>query len=135
MNYFRIGSGLAGIAVILGAFGAHALEELLTEDSLSSYLTGVRYQLVHGIVICLLAAIFRNEKTKLKRILLLMTLGVMLFSFSIYALVFLKHLDISWNWVFGPITPIGGSLLIISWFYLLISAGSIWGNIVEKSDV
>lgn len=121
-----IGGSLAAIAVILGAFGAHALKEVLTETQLRSYETGIKYQLVHSLGIVLLAMLYHQTKIKLiKTAGILMFIGVLLFSFSIYLLACkdLLHIE-SWTFL-GPITPFGGLSLIISWLLVIIAANKI----------
>ena len=61
-NYFATGSIFCGIAVLLGAFGAHALKSILTSESLQSFQTAVQYQMLHGIAILIVGLI--SEKIK-----------------------------------------------------------------------
>ena len=104
-------------SVILGAFGAHLLKDLLTETQLNSFKTGIRYQMFHGLAILILA-LNRNYFTdKLNRILQLMSVGVILFSLSIYLLNLQDLFGISLSFL-GPITPVGGLFLITSWTLL-----------------
>ncbi|NAS31302.1 DUF423 domain-containing protein [Flavobacteriaceae bacterium R38] len=102
------------LAVLIGAFGAHGLKELLPEENLITFETGVRYQMYHAIVLLFLGItdIFR-EKTK--RILFyFFVIGVLLFSGSIYGLATNELSGFDFKKI-GFITPIGGSLLIIGW--------------------
>jgi len=105
-------------AVILGAMGAHALEKHLTVNQLNSFETGVRFQFFHGLALLIIPSIsFLTQKSK-KLLYLFFTVGTIIFSVSIYLLT----TDEIWNMdlgFLGPITPIGGSLLIIGWFILL----------------
>ena len=117
----RTAALLGMIAIILGAFGAHALKERLTIEQLGTFETGVRYQMYHALML-LFVGLSQNgiaEKTK-KGILYLAVWGVLLFSGSIYILATknITGLDIT---AVGMITPVGGFLLIISWFWLFIS--------------
>tara|TARA_B110000196_G_scaffold53162_1_gene43896 strand:+ start:264 stop:656 length:393 start_codon:yes stop_codon:yes gene_type:complete len=108
------------VSVILGAFGAHLLKDLLSETELSSFKTGIRYQMFHGLAILILSLNSIKFTSKLKTSLLLMSIGTVLFSFSIYFLSIDNLLSFSMKFL-GPITPIGGTILITSWIYLLLN--------------
>lgn len=109
--------GFSGI--ILGAMATHALEGILNSDQMSSFQTGVRYQIYHALLLLILAQ-FNHLQSKL--LLTLLIIGTISFSFSIYLLNLRTYLEMdSLQWL-GPVTPIGGSLLIISWALLLIKA-------------
>ena len=108
------------VSVILGAFGAHLLKDLLSETELSSFKTGIRYQMFHGLAILILSLNSNKFTSKLKTSLLLMSIGTVLFSFSIYFLSIDNLLSFSMKFI-GPITPIGGTILITSWIYLLLN--------------
>ena len=107
-------------AVILGAFGAHALKEMLSESQLSSFQTGVRYQFFHGLTILILSFNMNYFTKKLSSIIKIMSAGIILFSFSIYLLNIQDLVGFSMSYL-GPITPIGGLLLITSWIGLFFS--------------
>ena len=107
-------------AVILGAFGAHALKEVLSESQLSSFQTGVRYQFFHGLAILILSFNMNYFTKRLSSIIKIMSAGVILFSFSIYLLNIQDLIGFSMSFI-GPITPIGGLLLITSWIGLFFS--------------
>jgi uncharacterized membrane protein YgdD (TMEM256/DUF423 family) len=108
------------VSVILGAFGAHLLKDLLSETELSSFKTGIRYQMFHGLAILILSLNSNKFTSKLKTSLLLMSIGTILFSFSIYFLSIDDLLSFSMKFL-GPITPVGGTILITSWIYLLLN--------------
>lgn len=101
-------------AIILGAFGAHALKKFLSVDQLVTFETGVKYQMYHALFLLFLG--LNNHlsfKTK-KTILVLTILGIIFFSGSIFLLA-TDSLN-SFNFkVIGFITPIGGLLLIMAW--------------------
>jgi uncharacterized membrane protein YgdD (TMEM256/DUF423 family) len=107
-------------SIILGAFGAHALKNYLTPEQLVSFETGVRYQMYHALFLLFLS---RNQsvtqKTK-KTVFYLISVGVILFSFSIFLLTTKNVTSIDFKFL-GPITPIGGLLLISGWMILFIS--------------
>ena len=105
---------LGMVAIILGAFGAHALKKVLTPEQLISFETGVRYQMYQAFFLFFLAT--QNdilEKTK-KTIFTLITLGTLFFSGSIYLLSTTGITGINFKPI-GFITPIGGLFLIIAW--------------------
>ena len=110
--------GLAGI--ILGAFGAHALKNYLTPEQLISFETGVKYQMYHALFLLFLglSAVFLTDKTK-KLMYWLVVLGVAFFSGSIYLLTTKNVTGIDFKFL-GPITPIGGTLLIVAWGILFV---------------
>lgn len=107
-------------AVILGAFGAHALKEVLSESQLSSFQTGIKYQFFHGLAILILSFNMNYFTKRLSSIIKIMSAGIILFSFSIYLLNIQDLVGFSMSYL-GPITPIGGLLLITSWIGLFFS--------------
>jgi uncharacterized membrane protein YgdD (TMEM256/DUF423 family) len=110
-------------AVVLGAFGAHALKEKLSAEQLVSYETGVRYQLIHALLIMVVALWMRQSPSMLLYwSALLVAVGVALFSFSIYLLATRELIGLSsYKWL-GPVTPLGGLLMISGWVLLLVWA-------------
>lgn len=94
---------------------AHALENLISPEQIDSFNTGVRYQMYHSLLLLFLA-ISKNDRKKL--ILRLIIIGVFCFSFSIYLLSLKDWLEWDFLKFLGPVTPIGGSLLIIAWALL-----------------
>lgn len=119
-NFIKIAILLCLSAVILGAFGAHALKEVLSENQLSSFQTGVRYQFFHGLTILILSFNMNYFTKRLISIIKIMSAGIILFSFSIYLLNIQDLVGFSMTYL-GPITPIGGLLLITSWIGLFFS--------------
>jgi len=119
-KYFLIWGFLFGFtAVILGALGAHALKPLLTEAQLDSFETGVRFQVYHALLLIILSQI---PLVANRTILILIVLGTLLFSVSIYLLNVQGVLGLGSLSFLGPITPIGGLLLISAWLIMLIKA-------------
>jgi len=108
------------IAVILGAFGAHALKDSISPALLSAYQTGVQYHFIHVLALIGLALfILRLPVTVAVPTLFIVAgylwmVGLVLFSGSLYGIAIGAP---SW---FGPITPLGGSLLIIGWLCFAI---------------
>jgi len=119
-NFIKIAIFFAVTAVALGALGAHALKDILSDSQLNSFETGVRYQLLHAITLLILVLNTEKFNHNLRKSLKLMTAGICFFSFSIYLLSIQDIIGIS-LWFLGPITPIGGVLLICAWLILLFS--------------
>ncbi|GLB51391.1 membrane protein [Neptunitalea chrysea] len=124
MIYAQIAGALLGmLAVILGAFGAHALKGKFTAEQLTSYETGVKYQMYHAIVLLLIG--FNNKAVPVyETTVWFFILGTVLFSFSIYLLCYTGYKGCKWKFL-GPITPLGGVCLVIGWALLLYNALSI----------
>lgn len=108
---------LAFLSVGLGAFGAHSLNELLTTEKLNSFETGVRYQFYHSLAL-LIIGLNANKLNATALIGKFMLIGIVFFSFSIYLLSLQELIGINLS-ILGPITPIGGLLLMISWLILI----------------
>jgi uncharacterized membrane protein YgdD (TMEM256/DUF423 family) len=105
-------------AIILGAFGAHALKKVLSIEQINTFETGVRYQMYHALFLLFIGTTtIISQKTK-KRILNMTVFGVIFFSGSIYFLATNSLTIIDFK-IFGFITPIGGLFLISAWFILL----------------
>lgn len=119
-NTLIIGVSFILIAIILGAFGAHGLEGKIPVEKIQSFETGVRYQMYHGFGFLFLAMMSPYFKFSMKWIVNLMLFGVIFFSFSIYFLAIQQLFGIQISKILGPITPIGGLLLILSWLILII---------------
>lgn len=108
-------AALMGVtAIILGAFGAHALKKYLSVEQLGSFETGVKYQMYHALFLLFLGLTsIINEKAK-KTIFQFVIFGVIFFSGSIYLLSTQVISGIDFKPI-GIVTPIGGSLLIVAW--------------------
>jgi uncharacterized membrane protein YgdD (TMEM256/DUF423 family) len=108
-----------GLSVILGALGAHALKKVLTEAQLQTFEVGVKYQMYHAIVLLILG-FFLSFDTRLQTYMGWSFIGgTFLFSFSIYLLSLQSVLGANFKFL-GPITPLGGLLMIIGWCLLLV---------------
>ena len=104
-------------AIILGAFGAHALKKYLSVAELTTFETGVKYQMYHALFLLFLGMnSILDEKTK-KTVFRLVSFGVIFFSGSIYLLATKTLTGINFKPI-GIITPIGGALLIVAWSVL-----------------
>lgn len=114
------GSILGILGIILGAFAAHGLEKLIDKDAIETFETGVRYQMYHAFFLLILGFTNHINENNSKRILILVLLGVLFFSFSIYGLATNSLTSFDFKSI-GFITPIGGLLLILAWILFLIS--------------
>lgn len=112
-----IGAVFGLLAVILGAFGAHALKKIVNEEQLRSFETGVKYQMYHALVLLFLGSHFEQPHALMSWC---FVLGTILFSFSIYGLVLSSAKRKKLRFL-GPVTPLGGLLLIIGWVLLLLA--------------
>lgn len=115
----QISGSLFGFtAVIIGAFGAHGLENLLDASALATFETGVKYQMYHALLLLLIPVFALSEKAK-KTLCVLLIIGIILFSFSIYGLATneLSHFDFT---KIAFLTPLGGTLLIGAWGVLIV---------------
>ena len=113
-----IGAVYGVFSVILGAFGAHAFKKILPAEKLESFETGVRYQMYAAFFLLIAGWILKFDTKSENWISWLMILGTLLFSVSIYFLSFQEYWGINLKFL-GPITPIGGLLMILSWVMLI----------------
>ncbi len=114
------GALFAALAVILGAFGAHALKALLSTEQLLVFETGVRYQFYHSFALLVTGisfSYFPNKNIKLAATFFI--IGILLFSGSLYAMTILSIIGKSIGTV-GVITPMGGFCFIIGWILLFL---------------
>jgi uncharacterized membrane protein YgdD (TMEM256/DUF423 family) len=107
------------LSVILGAFGAHALKKILSVERLESFETGVRYQMYAAFFLLIIGYILKFETPSEKWTSILMIAGTFLFSVSIYFLSLQDYLGANLKFL-GPITPLGGLLMILSWGMLIL---------------
>jgi len=107
-------------AIVLGAFGSHLLKKKWSNDVLNSFEIGVKYQMYHALFLILLkiSLPFNNLYSTLAVIFAIT--GVLLFSGSIYGICIQKSRNNSVKYL-GPITPIGGLSLLLSWLFFIIA--------------
>ncbi|HEX8316500.1 MAG TPA: DUF423 domain-containing protein [Flavisolibacter sp.] len=119
--YLVIGIILAGLAVGLGAFGAHGLKKVASIDDVATYQTGVQYQMYHALALILVGVlsdrIYNGYVTYAG---VLFTAGVVLFSGSLYLIVSLHAMNKAIPKAIGVLTPIGGLFFIAAWICMLI---------------
>lgn len=122
-SYLKIAFLLAALAVALGAFGAHALKELLTASSMHTYETAVQYHFYHTFALAIVGIFQLHTKHKTLNVAgRFFIAGIFLFSGSLYALTICKAAGITnMNWL-GAITPLGGLIFICGWVCLFFAA-------------
>ena len=106
------------IAIILGAFGAHALKKQLSIEQLGSFETGVKYQMYHALFLLFLGMNTSLNENLKKTVFQLVIFGVFFFSGSIYLLTTKAITGVDFKFI-GIVTPIGGAFLIVGWSILL----------------
>ena len=114
------GAILGMIAIILGAFGAHALKKVLSIEELSTFETGVKYQMYHALFLLIVGMLTGLSQKSKKIIYNLVVLGIIFFSGSIYLLATNRLTPFDFK-IIGFVTPIGGLLLISAWGTLLLN--------------
>lgn len=120
--FLIIGTVLAGLAVLLGAFGAHGLKKVASAENVAIYQTGVQYQMYHALGLILIGILSeRILNSYLSFAGVLFVAGVVLFSGSLYLIVSLYAMNKTVPTAVGILTPIGGLLFILGWICLLIS--------------
>lgn len=124
MHKLFLGSGalLAGLGVVLGAFGAHGLKQLVGPETVNTYQTGVQYQMYHAFALMLVGILYERMPNNLMNWAgILFLAGIVLFSGSLYLLASLKAMNKVGVSGIGIITPIGGVLFVLAWILLVIA--------------
>ena len=114
-NWFVTGALAAGIGVVLGAFGAHGLKSLATEQGLAWWETGARYQLIHAVALVLLGLLQHHRPGGVAAGWAFL-LGSAVFSGTLYAMALGAP-----RWL-GAVTPIGGLAMMLGWLLLALHA-------------
>ena len=110
------------IAVIFGAFGAHSLKNVLSADAMAIWAKGIEYQFYHTFALLFLST-FARFRTKLVDFsFYCFSIGTLLFSGSLYLLATRDILHLSFVNIIGPVTPLGGLLLVAGWILLFLAA-------------
>ena len=120
-TFLSLGALFGGIAVALGAFGAHSLKKIVSADVVSVFQTGVQYQMYHTLALLIVAIVYERLPNKLiKWSGYLFSFGILFFSGSLYLITALKTEERSIPAFIGAITPVGGLLFILGWLSFLI---------------
>ncbi|NER09723.1 Uncharacterized membrane protein YgdD, TMEM256/DUF423 family [Muriicola jejuensis] len=115
-----VGALYGFLAVLFGAFGAHALKKSFDEEQLKSFETGVKYQMYHGLLLIVLGFNLGFNTPLESYLAYCFIFGTLLFSFSIYGLCITGAKGRKWKFL-GPVTPLGGLLLLSGWALLFYS--------------
>lgn len=111
------------LAVILGAFGAHALKSILSDYGIDIWNKAVQYQFYHTLALLFLSTFARYRNGLINFASYCFTFGIVLFSGSLYLLALKDFLQLGGiTSILGPITPLGGLLFIMGWIGLLLAA-------------
>jgi uncharacterized membrane protein YgdD (TMEM256/DUF423 family) len=105
---------LAATSIMLGAFGAHALKELITAERLATFEVGVRYQMYIALSLLVFAICEDRFQFEIRLVRILMLAGILLFSGSIYLIALSDIWGLNTK-ILGPLTPIGGLCIILGW--------------------
>ena len=120
--FLGIGTFLAGLGVILGAFGAHGLKKLVGPETVNTFQTGVQYQMYHAFALLIVGILYERFQSNLLNYAgAFFLIGILLFSGSLYLLSSLKAMNKVGLSGIGLITPIGGVMFIIAWVLLLVA--------------
>jgi uncharacterized membrane protein YgdD (TMEM256/DUF423 family) len=122
-SFLIFGAFFGLLSILLGAFGAHALQDIVTDEKLlHGFQTGVQYQMYHALALLATGILYEKfPATLLRWAGNLFISGIILFSGSLYLLTALNGKEESLVKIIGPITPVGGTLFILGWLFLLIT--------------
>lgn len=113
---------LGALAVVLGAFGAHGLKQLVPPETVTTFETGVRYHFYHVFALLATGLVAMHvESVYLRRAAQCFLIGMLFFSGSLYVLTLLKATDTVGLSKLGLITPIGGVFLVVGWIFLFLA--------------
>lgn len=119
--FVMTGTFLAGLAVILGAFGAHGLKKIVPPETVGTFQTGVQYQMYHALALLLVGMLFEKADNGLMRWAgICFIIGILLFSGSLYLITLLKAKNTVGLSGIGIITPIGGLFFVAGWLMMLV---------------
>lgn len=120
-GFLKIAALTGTLSVILGAFAAHGLKQILSPDNLQIFETAVRYQFYHVFALLAVGILYKEFPGKLMKWAgMFFITGMILFSGSLYLLCYVKHSALSLNWL-GAITPFGGAAFITGWVFIFLA--------------
>lgn len=120
-SFLKIATILGALAVILGAFAAHSLKQVVSDNAVNTFETGVRYQFYHAFALLAAGLIYKDFTNKwISYAGKFFITGIILFSGSLYVLTFFVALvKPAASWI-GIVTPFGGLAFILGWVFLFI---------------
>lgn len=121
-GFIKTSAFFGALSVILGAFAAHALKQKISDYAVNIFETGVRYQFYHVFALLATGILFKEFPNKFMRWAgIFFIAGIVLFSGSLYCLMYVKGAVLpGYDWI-GAITPIGGLAFILGWVFLFIA--------------
>jgi uncharacterized membrane protein YgdD (TMEM256/DUF423 family) len=121
-SFLLAGSVCGGLGVALGAFGAHGLQTITSDEKvIHGFQTAVQYQIYHALALLIVGILFEKMPHRfIKWAGNCFIAGIILFSGSLYLLTFLKIQESSMTKIAGPVTPLGGVFFMAGWLFLLI---------------
>ena len=120
-TFLKTAAFTGALSVMLGAFAAHGLKQILSLENLQIFETAVRYQFYHVFALLAVGILYKEYPLKfMKWAGSLFIVGIILFSGSLYGLCYVKHNELPLNWL-GAITPFGGAAFIAGWVLVLFS--------------
>lgn len=125
INYLRFGAIFGLLSVAFGAFGAHALKSLVSAQNVEIFQTGVRYQFYHAFALIGVGLVMLHLNNKyLRNSAKCFIVGTLLFSGSLYLLALREVFAFGFFVkILGPMTPIGGLILMAGWLLFFIGIG------------
>lgn len=125
--FLLTGTFLAGLAVILGAFGAHGLKKIVPPETVTTFQTGVQYQMYHALALIFVGMLFEKADSGIMKWAgICFIIGIVLFSGSLYLLTLLKAKNTVGLSGIGIITPFGGLFFVAGWLMMFIA---IWKSL------
>jgi uncharacterized membrane protein YgdD (TMEM256/DUF423 family) len=120
-DFLQTGLIVAGLAVALGAFGAHGLKQYVSPPQIDTFKTGVQYQMYHAFAIIIAVCISQYfDNQWIRRACWFFLIGILLFSGSLYLFTFFEATSMnSVRWL-GPVTPLGGVCFLIGWVLTIL---------------
>lgn len=118
-RFYIAGFAFGLVGIILGAFATHGLKPILNPGAMDSFETGVQYQIYHALLLIIIGNLKPVSSKLFSVVFYLLVIGIVLFSGTIYLLATNALTSVDFRFL-GPITPLGGSLLILCWIILLI---------------
>lgn len=119
-KFIKIAIFFGATGIIFGALASHTLPDYISTEKISSFQTGVKYQIFHALFLLIIILNIDKFNQRISNTIKLITSGILLFSFSIYLLALQEITDVDFSFL-GPITPLGGLLLIFGWISVLFA--------------
>tara|TARA_B100002052_G_scaffold131625_2_gene120893 strand:- start:5685 stop:6071 length:387 start_codon:yes stop_codon:yes gene_type:complete len=119
-KFIKIAIFFGTTGIIFGALASHTLANYMSIEKIASFKTGVEYQIFNSLFLLIISLNLDKFNPKISNSINLISTGILLFSFSIYFLAHQEILGINFSYL-GPVTPLGGLLLIFGWVSVLFA--------------